>query len=166
MRGRCEIVVKWSAVALGLTNAAVTAYWLVGGTALLSTIGGEIEAWGRRRSAAVLVALVIVLLVKLAVAVVPLMRGRLPRVLPSRLGRIVGWGAATVLTSYGALLTVVGLLVQLGVVERSAGANDTALAWHAYLWDPWFLAWGIALAWWLRLSNRTAPGDLHASTDR
>lgn len=30
---------------------------------------------------------------------------------------------------YGGLFTAVGLLVQLGVVERSSDADNTALAW-------------------------------------
>jgi len=60
---RREAVVKWLAISVGMTNAAVTAYWLVGGTALLSTIGGEIEEWGRQRTDGVLVVLAIVLLV-------------------------------------------------------------------------------------------------------
>jgi len=26
---------------------------------------------------------------------------------------------------------------------RMIGADHRALAWHAYLWDPWFLVWGV-----------------------
>jgi len=47
------------------------------------------------------------------------------------------------LTSYGLVLTVTGLLVQAGVVTAAANADHRALKWHAYLWDPWFLVWGI-----------------------
>jgi hypothetical protein len=38
------------AASLGTASAAVSAYWALGGTALLDTIGGDIERWGRERS--------------------------------------------------------------------------------------------------------------------
>jgi hypothetical protein len=34
-----------------------------------------------------------------------------------------------------------GLLVQADVIHASVTADHRALAWHAYLWDPWFLIW-------------------------
>ena len=46
---------------------------------------------------------------------------------------------AVVFTTYGFALTAVGLLVQAHVIHASATADRRALAWHAYLWDPWFL---------------------------
>jgi hypothetical protein len=57
--------------------------------------------------------------------------------------RVLAWAAAVVLTAYGAVLTGVGLLVQADVISRSAHPDNRALAWHAYLWDPWFLVWGL-----------------------
>jgi hypothetical protein len=27
--------------------------------------------------------------------------------------------------------------------NRRASADHRALAWRAYLWDPWFLVWGL-----------------------
>jgi hypothetical protein len=50
------------------------------------------------------------------------------------------------LAIYGLVLTVAGLLVQAGAIHASATANHRALAWHAYLWDPWFLIWGLFVA--------------------
>jgi hypothetical protein len=160
MRTRQVAVAKWVAISLGTMNAAATGYWLAGGTALLSTVGGEIEEWGRQRSGGVLVVLAVVLLVKVGVAVLPLVLDRVRGPYVRQVGRGLGWTAAVVLTLYGGLLTVVGLMVQAGVVDESSDADDTALAWHAFLWDPWFLAWGIALGSWLWLSIRPAH---HAS---
>jgi hypothetical protein len=37
----------------------------------------------------------------------------------------------------------VGLLVQAGLIGTPGGADHRALAWHAYLWDPGFLVWGV-----------------------
>lgn len=53
---------------------------------------------------------------------------------------------AATLIIYGLVLTVAGLLVQAGVIHTSATADHRALAWHAYLWDPWFLIWGLLVA--------------------
>jgi hypothetical protein len=60
--------------------------------------------------------------------------------------RRTGSGAAI----YGLVLTLVGMLVEAGAIHLSAGADHRALAWHAYLWDPWFLIWGLLVAGALR----------------
>jgi hypothetical protein len=44
------------------------------------------------------------------------------------------------------VLSVVRWLVQAGVVQAASNADQRALAWHAYLWDPWFLVWGLLIA--------------------
>jgi hypothetical protein len=35
--------------------------------------------------------------------------------------------------------------VVAGVIPASPTADWTALRWHAFFWDPWFLLWGILL---------------------
>jgi hypothetical protein len=42
-----------AAAVLAFASAAVTAFWLLGGTLGLDTVGGEIEEQARERSAAV-----------------------------------------------------------------------------------------------------------------
>jgi hypothetical protein len=56
--------------------------------------------------------------------------------------RILGWIAATVLVLYGGVLTLTGLLTEAGAFQRTPDADLRALAWHAFLWDPWFLGLG------------------------
>jgi hypothetical protein len=75
-----------------------------------------------------------------------------------RLARVLTWIEAAILVSYGLVLTASGLLVQAGVIESVAHADRLALKWHAYLWDPWFLIWGIFvfLALW---RSRSASQD-------
>lgn len=53
---------------------------------------------------------------------------------------------AVILLAYGLILTSVGLLVQARVIHPSVHADTRALAWHAFLWDPWFLILGLAVA--------------------
>jgi hypothetical protein len=55
---------------------------------------------------------------------------------------VLAWIEAGILTIYGLVLTTAGLFVQAGIVSAASKADHRALAWHAYLWDPWFLAWG------------------------
>jgi hypothetical protein len=145
------VVAAAIAASLGTASAAVSAYWAVGGTALLDTVGGEIERWGRERSAGVVATLWVIVVIKLVGAAAPLVlvgvgASRLPLWTRTRPARVLGWIAAVGLASYGGVLTVAGLLVEAGVFDASQDADERALAWHAYLWDPWFALWGAAFA--------------------
>lgn len=152
---------RWPATALafaaflvGVLYAAVSAYWGVGGTALLDTIGGTLEREGRAGNAGVLAVLWVVVVLKLAAA----------RLGPAAVGgprwvRRTACAAAVILVLYGGTLTVAGLLVQLDLVHATANADHQALRWHAYLWDQWFLVWGLLLTAALTRSRpaRTEP---------
>jgi hypothetical protein len=156
--GRAAAIV---AAVLGIGHAAVSAYWAIGGTALLNTVGGDIERWARERRPALIVALWVIVVVKLVVALAaPILAGigadRLPPWTRAKAPRALGWIAAGVLVLYGGLLTAAGLAVEAGLLDSSADADERALAWHAYLWDPWFLLWGLAFAASLWLSG--GPG--------
>lgn len=162
------------AAGLGTGHALISAYWAVGGTALLDTIGGDLERWGRERGAAVVAALWAVALFKLAVALAaPVLAGMGGRAVPRRLRgrrpRVLGWAAAVVLVAYGGILTGAGLLVDAGVIDAAPDADHRALAWHTYLWDPWFLLWGVAFAlslWLSRPVPRPARVGSTGSADR
>lgn len=51
------------------------------------------------------------------------------------------------------MLTATGLLLEAGVLDTPADADHKALSWHTYLWDPWFLLWGLALVGTLRATR-------------
>jgi hypothetical protein len=132
---------------LGVAQAAISAYWALGGTALLDTVGSSVERAGRAGGAIVIVGLWAVVALKLVAAAMPAWA------IAGRTGgrdRRMAWRLtlveATVLTGYGLVLTGAGLLIQLGIVHPGASADHRALAWHAFLWDPWFLVWGLAVA--------------------
>jgi len=150
------------AALLGLGSAAVSAYWVLGGNGLLDTVGGEIEEWGRRRSPGVILVLWLIVVIKTGVALAAPIRvapsGRVPQWMIGRVPRALSWIAAIVLAGYGGVLTVAGLLVQAGVIRPSQDSDQRALAWHAYVWDPWFAVWGLALLTTLWL---TRPGPTH-----
>jgi Protein of unknown function (DUF3995) len=141
---------------LGGLYAAVSAYWGAGGTALLDTIGGTLEREGRARAAGVLAVVWTTVVLKLAVSGIGLLAVARPQWLASRRWRVMrgaAWLAAAVLVVYGGVLTLIGLLVQADIVHAAAHANHKALRWHAFLWDPWFLVWGLLLATALALSR-------------
>jgi hypothetical protein len=142
---RGALVAAVIAAALGTASAAVSAYWALGGEALLDTVGGDIERWGRERSAGVVVAVWVIVALKLVGALAPLIFvgvGHFPAWTRSRRTRALGWAAAVGLTVYGGVLSVAGWLVEAGVVDAADDADEHALAWHAYFWDPWFALWG------------------------
>lgn len=137
--------------AVGLLSAGVSAYWGVGGTWLLDTLGGGLERLARDRDAPALFLISVVVALKIVAAVLPilLVSGRASVAWTRRL-RALAWLEAAILTLYGLVYTVVGLMVQADVLHAPAGSNQRALAWHTYLWDPWFLVWGLLVVAALR----------------
>jgi hypothetical protein len=143
-------VLVWAAFVLGVAHAGVSAYWLVGGLTLLDTVGGTLEELGRAGGPTVRAALALIVAVKVAIALSGLLvTGRVEsRVPPWARGRpasVATLLVAVAMAAYGAVHTSVGLLIQLGIVATAPDANHHALAWHTYVWDPWFLAWGLCL---------------------
>lgn len=146
------------ALLLGVLYAAVSAYWGSGGTALLDTVGGAFQRAGRTGGAGLIAVVWVTVLLKLLAAILGFVAvvGR-PRLAAAR-RRLVqrpAWAAALMLILYGGALSITGWLVQLGVVSAAANADQKALRWHAFLWDPWFLVWGLLLAVGLVRSRRS-----------
>ena len=136
-----------AAFVVGLLNVAVSVYWGLGGTWLLATIGGSLPRQGRAGAAILVLAVWAAVVIKMVAAVLPLLALR--RVTSSGWDRavsVLAWIEAGILTVYGLVLTLIGMLVQAGTIHPPAGADHRALAWHAYLWDPWFLLWGLLVA--------------------
>ncbi|HEX4091833.1 MAG TPA: DUF3995 domain-containing protein [Trebonia sp.] len=139
----------WAAFAVGVLYAAISVYWGAGGTWLLDTVGSSLAKPGHNASALVVLAVWLAVALKVIAAVLPLLAvgaytsvsARWPRPI-----RLLTWIEAAILIIYGLVLTTVGLLVQAGVIGTSANADHRALEWHAYLWDPWFLVWGLLVA--------------------
>jgi hypothetical protein len=153
-----------AAFVLGLLYAAVSAYWGLGGTWLLATVGGALQSQGRAGTAIVVLAVWAAVVLKMVAAGLPLLALR--RVTSPGGNRAVGllaWIEAGILTVYGLVWTAVGMLVQAGTIHPSAGADHRASAWHAYLWDPWFLVWGllVAIALW---RGRHTHGQVQAQS--
>jgi hypothetical protein len=135
---------------VGLAYAGLSGYWGAGGTWLLDTVGGPLAAGGRAGSPEAMAAVWGAAGLKVIAAVLPVLAvSRAAESWPRRGRRtllVLAWAGALILTLYGLVLTAAGLLVQSGLIRPGAGADHRALAWHAYLWDPWFLLWGLFAA--------------------
>jgi hypothetical protein len=151
-----------AALGVGLAYAAISVYWALDGRWLLNTVGISLSLPGQAGHAAALAAVWGAAVLKAVAAVLPVLavrpdgarpdRGR-PGGRDRRLVRALAWIEAAILISYGLILTAAGLLVQAGVIKAAARADQLALRWHAYLWDPWFLVWGILVFTALRRSG-------------
>jgi hypothetical protein len=142
----------------------MTAFWLIGGTLGLDTVGGEIEEQARERSAAALAALAVTLVAKLAAGGLALAlagaRTEGKRSLIT-LGIVGGAGLAL----YGGVLVIAGALALAGVGD-SSGRDEYALRWHVFFWDPWVFVWGIALALAAVRARRKARARADAEVHR
>jgi hypothetical protein len=151
------LILASAAGILGVLYAGVSAYWGAGGTALLDTIGGVLEREGRSRAAGLLAVVWITVMLKLAVSGLELIAVGKPEWLSARqcrLARGAAWLAAIMLTLYGAVLTVIGLLVQAKIVPASAHADHTRCDGMPSYGTPWFLLWGLLLATALAMTRR------------
>ena len=160
---RGAVVAAVIAASLGAASTAVSAYWALGGTALIDTVGGEIERWGRERSAGVVATLWVITLAETRRSCRAARARGSGRPAGSRPGReprpmrALGWIVAIGLTVYGGVLTVAGLLVEAGVIDAADDADLHAIAWHTFFWDPWFLLWGVASSVAMWRSRPRAP---------
>jgi hypothetical protein len=152
-----------AAAALAFASAAVSVYWTLGGTGLLDTVGGEIERLARERSAPAVAVIA-------ATAVAKLLAGALALGLPRSDRRpllLAAIGGGALLALYGAVLVVAGALVLAGAIDPSDPVDEYALRWHVFVWDMWFVLWGVALALaGVLASRRQAATDASASTAR
>jgi len=142
----------------GLVHSAISAYWMVGGTWLLETVGTSLVAVFAGR----LWLLAPVVVVKAVVALGPLWLDRRGWPWP-RITRAVTWLAAVVLVVWGGANCVLANLVLAGVLGD--GPQDrAAMIGHAWLWDPLFLIWGLLLLLGLRRSRPGQPQSPAGST--
>jgi hypothetical protein len=133
-----------AACIVGLLFAAVSVYWGLGGTWLLDTIPESFERQARAGEAGIFVAVWAAAVLKIIAAVLPLLAlRRMTRPMWSRVLWVLAWVAAVFLTLYGLVQTAGAQLAHAGVIDAAAGTGDRSLVWRAFVWDPWFLIWGL-----------------------
>lgn len=153
-----------AAAVAGVAHALPSLYWALGGTALVSTLGGWAADWQREAPMQVMVLLLVIFAVKLAGAFVPLAneRGLLPA---PRLWRGLSWAGAGLLMAYGAVNVTAAVAALTGIVPPGPTMDTAALVGHAFLWDPLFLLWGLLLAMglWRSRNPKTSGRSLVSS---
>lgn len=152
-RRRAGRVFVWIAAAAGTVHAAFSAYWALGGTWLLRTVGQWAVDLMRDEPLLGGLGLALVTLLKLLGAYVPV-AVEYGRIGARRFWRAVSWIGAVGLSLYGGANTIVGALVLAGWVEPGSAPDREALIGHTFLWDPLFLVWGAALVVALALTRR------------
>ncbi|MDP9487035.1 MAG: DUF3995 domain-containing protein [Actinomycetota bacterium] len=141
---------RWTAYAacvLALLYALVSFYWAAGGTAGLSTIGGELEEMARDRDPGLVAIVLVTAFLKVAYGLLALalVRPSWGRALPRWALLWAAWAGAGLLSAYGGLLVAAQALVVAGFVGVAEPADRRALLWHLFVWDPWFLVMGLLL---------------------
>lgn len=154
-RRAARILVLVAAV-IGVVHAAFSAYWAVGGTWLLSTIGAIAVEFSRREPLESGLMLGAVALAKVLAALIPVAvdAQRMPW---PRLWRAISWVGGSGIVLYGLVNIVASGAVLLGILVPEGGYDRDAMIGHALLWDPLFLLWGLALTGWLWLTRAPAP---------
>jgi Protein of unknown function (DUF3995) len=136
----------YAAFAVGLLYTLVSLYWAIGGTALLDTLGGKLEEMARAREPGLIAIVWVTVVLKLVASLLGLaLVQSWGRRLPRWMLRTAAWGATIILVLYGGYLVVGQVLVETGVLDAPAATDWKAFRWHLYLWDPWFLIWGVLL---------------------
>jgi hypothetical protein len=146
-RATSATVTAYAAAAAAFAYALVSAYWALGGHALISTVGGYAAQVAHQKGAAPV-------LLALGAAAAKAAGGRLALALIRPWGRVIprGWlragsaGASALLVVYGGLYVLLGALVLSGAIHPAGSVDRTALRWYVGVWDLWFLVWGILLA--------------------
>ena len=139
-------VAAYSAAGLAFASAAVSIYWTLGGTLLLDTVGGAIEELARERSLPAIFVGAIAALLKVAVGALAVALARNPRHGHRRLLLLSGAVASAALILWGGANVVAGGLVLSDVIVPSTPIDERALRWHVFVWDLWFVVWGVSLA--------------------
>lgn len=158
-QGPRERLGRWAAraaLATALAYAAISASWAFGGTWLLATVGASLAT--NHQSVTLTLAVWAAVLLKVVGALVPALACLPAGRSTGRRGlRVCAWAEGAVITLYGFVLTSVELTAEVGMIHPGKITDRRALAWHAYLWDPWFLIWGLLVIVALLLT-RSAVG--------
>ncbi|MCG8914809.1 DUF3995 domain-containing protein [Actinokineospora sp. PR83] len=136
----------WASFWWAAVFALVSLYWALGGTLGIDTVGGAIADLVHSGDAAASALAWAAVVMKVAGMVFALaLIQRWGRVFPRWLMLLGGWGGTVLLIGYGGAIVVTELLVVVGVIDAPASTDWYAFYWHLFLWDPYFVVWGVLL---------------------
>ena len=155
----------YAAAAAAFAFAVPSLYWAAGGMAGFGTLGGRIEELARERDTALVAATWVAFVLKVAGGFLALALVRpWGRRLPPRLLLRTAWAGAALLVVYGTSQTVTVALLATEVVDDTQDLSSGALRWRLFLWEPWFLVWGVllGLAAWSRRARQSRVEARHS----
>ncbi|WP_424187083.1 DUF3995 domain-containing protein [Actinokineospora sp. G85] len=136
----------WAAFYWAGAFALVSLYWALGGEVGIDTVGGAIADLVRDGDSAASLLAWGAVVAKVAGMVLALALVQpWGRVFPRWLPLAGGWAGAVLLVGYGGTIVVTEALVVVGVIDAPAGVDWYAFYWHLFLWDPYFVVWGVLL---------------------
>lgn len=77
--------------------------------------------------------------------------------------RLLAWIGGGFLVVYGTAYALLSAAVLHGLIHVSGEVDRRGMQGHAYLWDPLFAAWGLALVlglWWTRQPGIVPDSDM------
>jgi hypothetical protein len=147
----------YGAAAWAILFAAMSAFWALGGTLGLETLGNEIEREARERDPDTIALVWVTALLKLAAAALALALVRpWGRVLPRRLLVIATWITGLGLLAYGLANFVQHGLMKVGAVDTPEALGSYAAGWHLGFWDPFWLLGGVLFTAAARQAGRAS----------
>lgn len=134
----------WVAAVLGSIHAGFSFYWAFGGSWLLEFIGEGAISFTRDQPVQAWLLLFFVGLFKVAAAWIPLLTfyGLLPF---ARAWRATAWVGSVFLIAYASLYLGLSAMQLAGEITTGQPIDRNGLIGHAFIWDPLFLLWGLAL---------------------
>lgn len=138
----------YASAACAFLFAAVSFYWGLGGTFALDTVGREALELSRAGDVGLYVAVWLTGFAKVG-------GGLLALALVQPWGRryfqhwmlmLAGWGGAALLVLYGVAQISLQVMVSSGLLTPPDDMDWRGFYGHLFLWNPWFVLWGVLLA--------------------
>lgn len=166
-RAACGAWAGYAAAVWAFAFAVPSFYWGFGGHFLAETVSGQLAAqsWAEHRGLQAVVLATGVLKLVGALFALSLVRPSWPRA-DRRLMIGGGYALSALLVVYGAVNVTGEALAQSGAVRPSATVDWHALRWHLFLWDPYFVVWGVLLGLAVRHCQKTTTGREQAGLGR
>ncbi len=150
----------YAAAACAFLFAGVSFYWGLGGAYGLDTVNAEAVALSESGNVWAFTAVWVTGLLKVAGGVLALALVQPWGRRRFRRGMLLtaGWGGSVLLMLYGGGQIALQLLLLSGAIATPPDMDWRAFYGHLYIWDPWFLLWGVLLAMATWSFSRTPSG--------
>jgi hypothetical protein len=132
----------YGAAAWSILFAAMSAFWALGGTLGLDTLGNEIERDARAREPDVIALVWVTALLKLVGAALA----------------IATWIVGLGVLAYALASFAQHGLMKADVVDTPVALGSSAVGWHLALWDPFWLLGGLLFIAAARQAGRVSSG--------